>query len=327
MAGGITVDQQALRVGIDHIDLEPRRGGNAWRRGLRIAFRKPLGVFSLVVISIMVLIAVAAPLVQRYEPVDPFDKVNPRYDPTSRDFGSDARYRVISDQNAAPSMKHWFGTDDTSRDLWSRIVWGARRSLTVAVLALMIAVGAGAFLGIVSGYFGGWFDTALQRVLDALQAIPPLLLLILAATSLELSLRNLIFVLGFVGITQVSRLIRGTVLSLRELPFVEAARVLGARDARIMLQHILPNTIPTLIVVFTIGLPVVIISEAALTFLGLTPPAPKGSWGEILSDGVNAIKYSPWQSLFAGGAITLAVLAFNLAGDALRDVLDPRLRV
>jgi peptide/nickel transport system permease protein len=130
-----------------------------------------------------------------------------------------------------------------------------------------------------------------------------------------------------VGITQVSRLIRGTVLSLRELPFVEAARVLGARDGRIMLQHILPNTVPTLIVVFTIGLPVVIISEAALAFLGLTPPAPKGSWGEILSDGVNAITTSPWQSLFAGGAITLAVLAFNLAGDALRDVLDPRLRV
>jgi peptide/nickel transport system permease protein len=275
----------------------------------------------------MILLAVLAPVVQRYDPVQPFDKVNPRYDPQSRDFTSDARQRTISDQKAAPSWDHWFGTDDTSRDLWSRIVWGARRSLTVAVLALIIAVSVGAFLGIISGYFGSWFDTGLQRVLDAFQAIPPLLLLILAATALELTLRNLIIVLGFVGITQVSRLIRGTVLSLRELPFVEAARVLGARDARIMMQHILPNTVPTLIVVFTIGLPVVIISEAALTFLGLTPPAPKGSWGETLSDGVNAIKESPWQSLFAGGAITLAVLAFNLAGDALRDVLDPRLRI
>jgi peptide/nickel transport system permease protein len=324
---GVTVDQHSLAVGIDQLDVEPRRGANAWRRGLRIAFRKPLGLFSLVVIAVMVSIAVFAPLAQRYDPVQPWDKENPRYDPTSRDFGSDARHRTISDQKASPSTTHWFGTDDTSRDLWSRIVWGARRSLTVAVLALMIAVGAGAFLGILSGYFGGWFDTGLQRVLDALQAIPPLLLLILAATSLELSLRNLILVLGFVGITQVSRLIRGTVLSLRELPFVEAARVLGAQDARIMLRHILPNTVPTLIVVFTIGLPVVIISEAALTFLGLTPPAPKGSWGEILSDGVNAITESPWQSLFAGGAITLSVLAFNLAGDALRDVLDPRLRV
>jgi peptide/nickel transport system permease protein len=321
-------DQVAVGgVGIDYAYEEPRRGGNLWRRAFRIAFRKPLGAFSLAVIALMVLIAVAAPLFERYNPVQPFDILNPNYNPNSTDFGSTDRDRIVPDRNAPPSMKHWFGTDENSRDLWSRIVWGARRSLYIAVASLAVAVGAGAVLGIVSGYFGSWFDTLLQRFLDAIQAIPALLLLILAATSFELSNRNLILVLGFVGITQVSRLIRGTVLSLRELPFIEAARVLGARDVRIMVQHILPNTAPTLIVVFTIGLPVVILAESALTFLGLTPPAPKGSWGETLSDGVNAILTSPWQSLFAGGAITLAVLAFNLAGDALRDVLDPRLRV
>ena len=320
-------DQVAVGVGIDYIAEEPRRGAGTWRRALRIAFRKPLGAFSLAVIIAMVAIALAAPIAQRYNPAQPFDTVNPNYDPTSTDFGSTDRDRLVPDFKAAPSTKHWLGTDDGSRDMWSRIVWGARRSLGIGVAALIVAVGVGTILGIISGYFGGLFDTALQRVLDAIQSIPPLLLLILAATALELSLRNLILTLGFVGITQVSRLIRGTVLSIRAQPYVEAARVLGAQDARIMMRHVFPNTVPTLIVVFTIGLPVVIISEAALTFLGLTPPAPKGSWGEILSDGVNAILVSPWQSIFAGGAITLAVLAFNLAGDALRDVLDPRLRV
>jgi peptide/nickel transport system permease protein len=320
-------DQAAVRVGIDYMADEPRRGAGTWRRALRIAFRKPLGAFSLAIIVFMVFIALAAPIAQRYEPFALFDIENPNYDPNSTDFGSTDRDRLVPNAKSGPSTAHWFGTDENSRDLWSRIVWGARRSLGVGVAALIVAVGFGSILGIVSGYFGGWFDTVLQRVLDAIQAIPPLLLLILAATSLELSLRNLILTLGFVGVTQVSRLIRATVLSISAQPFIEAARVLGARDARIMLQHIFPNTVPTLIVVFTIGLPVVIISEAALTFLGLTPPAPKGSWGEILSDGVNAITESPWQSLFAGGAITLAVLAFNLAGDALRDVLDPRLRV
>jgi peptide/nickel transport system permease protein len=320
-------DQVAVGVGIDYHVEEPRRGGNLWRRAFRIAFRKPLGAFSLAVIVGMVAIALAAPVVDRYSPIKPFDIQNPNYNPNSTDFGSTDRDRIVPDFKAAPSLKHWFGTDENSRDLWSRIVWGARRSLFIAVASLTVAVALGAFLGIISGYFGGWFDTLLQRLLDAIQAIPALLLLILAATSFELSNRNLILVLGFVGVTQVSRLIRGTVLSLRELPFIEAARVIGARDARIMTRHILPNTAPTLIVVFTIGLPVVILAESALTFLGLTPPAPKGSWGETLSDGVNAILVSPWQSLFAGGAITLAVLAFNLAGDALRDVLDPRLRV
>jgi peptide/nickel transport system permease protein len=320
-------DQAAIRVGIDYLAEEPRRGAGTWRRALRIAFRKPLGAFSLAVIVFMGAVAIGAPVAQRYDPIDVNDKLNPNYDPSSLDFGSTDRDQYVPDAKSAPSLKHWFGTDENSRDLWARIVWGARRSLGVGVTALIVAVGVGSILGIISGYFGGWFDTALQRVLDAIQAIPPLLLLILAATSLELSLRNLILTLGFVGITQVSRLIRGTVLSISAQPFVEAARVLGAQHGRIMVRHVFPNTVPTLIVVFTVGLPVVIIAEAALTFLGLTPPAPKGSWGEILSDGVNAITVSPWQALFAGGAITLAVLAFNLAGDALRDVLDPRLRV
>ena len=183
----------------------------------------------------------------------------------------------------------------------------------------------GATAGIVSGYFGGRVDTIMQRLLDAMQAFPALLILILFATAFELNVRNLVISLAIVGIPQVSRLIRGTVLALREQPFVEAGRVIGATDLRIMFRHILPNTAATLIVVFTIGIGTVIIAEASLSFLGLTPPGV--SWGLMLYAGVGFINVSPWQAVFAGAAITLAVLSFNLMGDALRDILDPRLRI
>lgn len=317
----------AIGVAIDQFPVEQRYGGNLWLRALRIAFRKPLGFISLLIIVVLAALAVGAPMVERYNPVQPFNRPNPDFNPNSTDFLSNERDATIPDHQSAPSAKHWFGTDEGSRDTWARVVWGARRSLGIGVASLMIALATGSALGIVSGYFGGAFDMLMQRLLDALQSFPPLLILILAGTTFELSVRNLVLVLGFVGITQVSRLVRGSVLAMRELPFIEAARVLGSTDIRIMLRHILPNTLPTLIVVFTIGLPVVILAEAALSFLALAPPAPKGSWGDMLADGTNAIITSPWQALFSGGAITVSVLAFNLAGDALRDVLDPRLRV
>jgi ABC-type dipeptide/oligopeptide/nickel transport system permease subunit len=223
-----------------------------------------------------------------------------------------------------PSGTNWLGTDDSGRDVWSRLVWGARRSMGVGVGALLIATIVGTALGVASAYFGGWFDTSLQRVLDAVQAFPPLLLLILIASTREPSITNLIVALGFIGITQVSRIVRGTVLVTRELPYVEAARVIGANDARTMGVHILPNVTAPIIVIFTIGLATVIIAEASLSFLALAPPG--ASWGEMLSNGRQSISTTPWIAIFSGMAITLAVLGFNLAGDALRDVLDPRLR-
>jgi peptide/nickel transport system permease protein len=153
---------------------------------------------------------------------------------------------------------------------------------------------------------------------------PALLLLVLLATYMKPNIQNLIIALGIVGITQVSRIVRGTVLAVREMPFVEAAKVVGASDLRAMIQHILPNTAAPIIVIFTIGLGSVIIAEAGLSFLGLAPPGT--SWGQMLNEGRNLIYTSPWQAVFSGLAITLAVLAFNLAGDALRDIMDPRLR-
>ena len=297
----------------------------AFTRALRLARRKPLGTFGLIIIIIMVAITLATPAFAHYDPAQAFERRNPTYNPSSTELYRTDRKEFILDAKAAPSMKHWLGTDDAGRDIWARIAWGTRRSLGISVSSLAIAVVAGAFLGVVSGFFGGIIDTLLQRLLDALQAFPPLLLLLLIASAFELTVRNLVLAFGFVGLTQVSRLVRAKVLSLRELPFVEAARVIGASDMRLMMRHILPNTVAPIIVVFTMGLGTVIIAEASLSFLGLTPSGV--SWGQMLDAGRNFIYSSPWQAVFSGLAITLAVLAFNLVGDALRDVLDPRLRM
>ena len=302
--------------------LAPRRAHPALH-ALRLVWHKPLGAFGLLVILLMGVAAATAPVMARYEPTEPFRLTNPNYDPNS--IATEALSPTTLDGKAAPSWEHWFGTDNAGRDIWARVVWGARRSLGIGIGALLIATVAGGALGIVSAHFGGKFDTAFQRLLDAIQAFPALLILILLVSITEATIRTLIIGLGFVGITQVSRIVRSTVFSLREMPYVEAARVIGATDLRIMLQHLLPNTVAPIIVVFTIGLGSVIVAEASLAFLGLAPPGV--SWGEMLNSGRNFINSSPWQAAFSGGAITLAVLGFNLAGDALRDVLDPRLRI
>ncbi len=295
------------------------------RRLTRTWLRKPLGVFGLVTIVLLSVIALGAPVVQRYDPVETFSYANPNYNPSSTNFFNTDHDQTFLDSKAGPSMAHWFGTDDGGRDLWSRIVWGTRRSLGIGVAALAIAVAVGTAAGVISGYFGGKFDTIFQRLLDGMQAFPVLLVLILAATVFEASVRNLILTLGLIGIPQVSRLVRGTVLQLREMPFIEAGRVIGASDLRLMTRHILPNSYASVIVVFTIGIGTVIVAEASLAFLALAPPGI--SWGFMLSAGVSFINESPWQAVFSGGFISLAVLAFNLFGDALRDVLDPRLRI
>jgi peptide/nickel transport system permease protein len=297
---------------------------SGWRQALRLARRKPLGTAGLAIIVVLVAIAAATPIFARYDPAQAFEHRNPTYDPNSTELYRTDRNEFVLDSKAAPSARHWLGTDDAGRDIWARIAWGTRRTLGIAVASLAIAVAIGTLLGIISGYFAGAVDTLMQRILDAMQAFPPLLLLLLIASAFELTDRNLVLALGFVGITQVSRLVRAKVLTLREAPFVEAGRVVGASDARLMLRHILPNTMAPIIVVFTMGLGTVIIAEASLSFLGLTRGV---SWGMMLNSGRNFINSSPWQAVFSGLAITLAVLAFNLVGDALRDVLDPRLRM
>jgi len=300
----------------------PPRLGLGTRLG-RAARRKPLGVFGILAIAFLAFCAAAAPVIGRYNPNETFSRPNPSYQEGV--FNPEALRATTTDINSPPSAQHWLGTDNSGRDTWSRLVWGARRSLSIGVGALSLSLIIGSVVGVASGYFSGWVDTVTQRFIDSLQAFPALLLLILIATFMEPSIRNLMLALGVVGIPQVSRIVRGTVLSLREMPYVEAARVLGAGDLRIMAWHILPNALAPIIVVFTIGLGSVIIAEASLSFLRMAPPGI--SWGQMLDEGRQFVNSSPWQALFSGLAISLAVLGFNLAGDAMRDVLDPRMRV
>lgn len=303
--------------------IPPKRlgpAGQVWR----FARRKPLGFVALLIILAMCIIAAGAPVFAVHDPKEPVIVPNPKYDPenfTDLETLNPTKLLIL----APPSSDHWFGTDQGGLDTWSNIVWGTRRSLGIGISALLIATAVGTVLGAVSGFFGGWLDLLLQRILDAIQAFPPLLLILLIASTREPNVLTLIIALGFIGITQVSRIVRSAVLTARELPYVEAARVIGASDLRLMSRHIIPNVFAPIIVIFSIGLGTVIIAEASLSFLGLAPPGI--SWGQMLSEGRNAIQSSPWLALFSGSAITLAVLAFNLAGDALRDVLDPKLRI
>ncbi|MDP2949488.1 MAG: ABC transporter permease [Chloroflexota bacterium] len=285
----------------------------------RFVRRKPLGAFGFVVILMLAAAAGGAPWLSRYDAEDWFMVSNPSYLPGS------LQPERVRDTRADPSWRHWFGTDQFGRDNYARVIWGARRSLGIGMGALAFAVFFGSTIGIVSAYFRGWLDTFIQRIMDSIQAFPALMILLLLVSVTEPGLRAVAVGLGFVTVTGVQRIVRSTVLSAREDPYVEAARVVGCSDLRLMVVHILPNVTTPIIVIFSIGLGTVILAEAALSFLGLAPVG--ASWGMMLEEGRAYMVTQPWTALSGGAAITLTVMGFNLAGDALRDVLDPRLRL
>ena len=223
-----------------------------------------------------------------------------------------------------PSSKHWFGTDRAGQDLFARVTEGARLSLYIGFFATLIGVVAGTALGLIGGGLGGNIDLAISRLVDALLSFPPIVLLLLLRSVTDPSALWVTLALSVLAIAPVQRIVRGAVIALREMPFVEAARTLGATNARIMLLHILPNIVAPLIVIFSITIGAFILAEAALSFLGLGPL--EVSWGKMIADGRQFIEQSPWTSLFAGLALTSLVFGFNVLGDALRDVFDPRLR-
>ena len=300
---------------------------------LKFARRNKLGAFGMTLVVVILAVAIFAPLVQRYDDELAFQAVNPNFNPTANPLDIAANPDkalgspfILQRWEAPFSSKHWLGTDTFGRDIYSRIVVGTRLAVIIGVGASLIAVMSGTMVGVISGYFGGKLDLLLQRVVDAIQAFPGLVLLLLIVSVVSTpNLALTVAALGFLGFATSVRIVRSSVLSVSHMPYVEAARSYGAGDVRIMFQHILPNIMAAVLVIFSISIGIYILSEASLSFLGLGP-ADKTTWGKMVNAGRQALDLHPWEAVFAGCAITLTVLGFNLAGDALRDELDPRLR-
>jgi peptide/nickel transport system permease protein len=224
-----------------------------------------------------------------------------------------------------PSHRHWFGTDDSGRDVLSRMIYGARISLSVGFLAVGIALVIGIFLGALAGYFGGWIDDVISRVIEILLTIPTFFLIITIIAFLPPSIYNIMVVIGLTGWTGVARFVRAEFLKLKRLDFVLASRALGASNARIIFLHMLPNAMAPVLVSAVFGIAGAILTESALSFLGFGVPPPTPSWGDILSQSRDYIEFAWWLTTFPGLAIFLSITAYNLVGEGLRDAMDPRL--
>ena len=311
------------------ISLRPT-GWRSVRSGfISFMLRKRLGALGLIIALFFILLAVFATVLGRYDPDQIFQAPNPDYksDPSISDLAKNQNVGSpdIVAQYESPSVTHWFGTDKFGRDIYSRIVHGAGLSLTVGFGASIIAVVFGLLFGVPSGFYRGWLDLILQRFIDALQAFPALVLLLLLVQIAEPSVRNVVLALGIIGIPTTTRLTRAAVLGVGARDYVAAARAAGATDVRIMIHHILPNIAAVLVISFSIGIGAYILFEATISFLGVGP-SNVVSWGKMVQEGRAAIDIHPWLSVFAGLAIASLVVAFNFLGDALRDEFDPRLR-
>jgi peptide/nickel transport system permease protein len=283
--------------------VSPRTGPIAAVRGFARA--KPLGAAGAVIVLVLMLVAIGAPWLAPY----PYDEGH-------------ASIRL-----QGPSLAHLFGTDANGRDMLSRIIWGARISVTVGFGAVFISTVLATTIGVVSGYFGGWFDLLFQRLVDVWISFPALVLLVSLVAVLGPGLWTITFVLGILVTPGSSRVIRSAVIAMRHQPYVETASCLGAGHLRIILRHVLPNVFAPILVLATVRLGTAILAEATVSFLGYGIPPPYPAWGAMLSGTGRAyMLQSPWLSIWPGLAISLVVFGFNVLGDALRDVLDPRLR-
>ncbi|MFJ7737601.1 nickel transporter permease [Lysinibacillus sp. NPDC097287] len=246
-------------------------------------------------------------------------------------FGPLLAPQGINEQNLskrllAPSADHWFGTDDFGRDIFSRVVHGARISLWVGFFSVILSVIVGSVLGIVAGYYGKWVDTIISRIFDIMLAFPSILLAIAVVAVLGPSLQNALIAIAIINVPNFGRLIRSKVLSIKEEEYITAAKAIGMKDMRILFSHILPNSMTPVVVQGTLAIATAIIEAAALGFLGLGAQAPAPEWGKMLADARIYLLNAPWTMIFPGLAIMLTVLGFNLMGDGLRDALDPKMK-
>ena len=282
------------------------KGDSQWAVAARHFRRNRMAIAGLAVMVVLYAITLLTPLIAPFDPAAQGDIVATRY--------------------LSPSFQHLMGTDRFGRDVFSRVLYGARISLSIGFIAVGIGVTLGTMIGAVAGYFGGLVDSALMRFTDMMLSFPRLVLLIVVIALFEPTIYLVVVVLGLTGWMAVARIVRGEVLSLREREFVQAARALGMSDSRIIWRHIVPNTLAPVIVYATLGIGNTILIEAGLSFLGLGVQLPTPSWGNMISEGKDALITAWWIATFPGLAIVLTVIAFNLLGDGLRDALDPRLR-
>jgi peptide/nickel transport system permease protein len=279
-------------------------------RALRLARRSPLASGGSLIVGLVIVAALAAPLLATTDPID-------------QDLSVALKPPCWLEDG---SRQHPLGTDHLGRDVYSRLVYGAQISLTISVLAALLGAVVGVTAGLVAGYLGGRIDAVIMRVVDLNLAFPLILLALAVVALLGASLRNLVIVMAITTWMIYARVVRGLSLTLREQEFVQAARALGANDARIIARHVLPNVLAPIVVIWTLEVARVILMESALSFLGLGVPPPTPTWGRMLAEGRDYLTVAGWIAIFPGIAIMATVLGINFLGDGLRDLLDPRLR-
>jgi len=306
-----------LAVDVGAIDLSDRRRPNWLGTSVSFVRSKPLGALGFALIFLVLFCAVFGPgiSIAGNEIVPGFAR-------------SDPNRTSVLEKEKAPSAEHFFGTDALGRDVFSRVMYGARPSLQVGIYATFLGLLVGTAIGLLTGYAGGWPDLIVQRAMDGIMAIPPLVLLLSLVSITSPSLLNIVLILVIFIAPSSSRVVRGAVLATKENQYIDAARTIGAGPLRIGLRHILPNLFAPIMVLASITVGGAILVEATLSFLGLGVPPPTATWGSMLNrgTGVGGLEVAPWIAVAPGIALTLTVLGFNLIGDALRDILDPRLR-
>lgn len=270
----------------------------------QVLFKQRMALSGLIIIGFFLLMAIFGPLLAPYTPTE----------------------MAPAASRQAPSMQHWFGTDEFGRDIFTRLLYGARISFQVGVISVGIAAGFGIVLGMVAGYFGGWLDNIITLLMDVLFAFPTILLAIALMTALGDGITNVMIAIGLVNAPAFMRVVRGSVLSVRNTLYVESAVSVGATSNTILRHHVFPNVTAPLIVHASLNFATAVLAEASLAYLSLGNKPPSPSWGSMVSTGYTILQIAPWAALFPGIAIGLTVLGFNLLGDGLRDALDPRLR-